>query len=154
MKQYLIDTFKFNDYANRTVLQVINKMPDPEKTVYLFSHLINSQNKWMARILYKPDQTEYQWFSPVYKLEELEAKWEESVNVWLNFLEVKSEVELEQEIIYELDGTGKVGVKIKDIALQLNYHSIHHRAQIAALLRQQNIPPPFVEYIGRVIKRY
>jgi uncharacterized damage-inducible protein DinB len=153
MKQYLIDTFKFNDYANKTVLQAIKKMSEPEKAVYLFSHLINSQNKWMAGIMNKPNLTEYEWFKPVYKLDELEAKWEESLNTWLNFLEGKSEDDLEQEIIYEF-AKGKIGAKIIDTALQLNYHSIHHRAQIATLLRQQNIAPPFVDYIGRVLKRY
>jgi uncharacterized damage-inducible protein DinB len=101
----------------------------------------------------KPNLTEYEWFKPVYKLDELEAKWEESLNTWLNFLEGKSEDDLEQEIIYEF-AKGKIGAKIIDTALQLNYHSIHHRAQIATLLRQQNIAPPFVDYIGRVLKRY
>jgi uncharacterized damage-inducible protein DinB len=129
-------------------------MPEPEKAVYLFSHLINSQNKWMAGIMNKPDQSKHEWFSPVYDINELETKWEKSINDWLNFLEGKTEQELEEEIIYEFGKIGKFGAKIIDTALQLNYHSIHHRAQIAMLLRQQNIAPPFVDYIGRVIKRY
>jgi uncharacterized damage-inducible protein DinB len=36
----------------------------------------------------------------------------------------------------------------KDIALQLNYHSIHHRAQIQSILRRQGVEPDFVDYIG------
>ncbi|MBP9221492.1 MAG: hypothetical protein KBF42_08910 [Chitinophagales bacterium] len=32
--------------------------------------------------------------------------------------------------------------------LQLNYHSIHHRAQMQMLIRQQGLVPDFVDYIG------
>jgi len=42
---------------------------------------------------------------------------------------------------------------LKDIALQLNYHSIHHRAQIQALIRAQGIEPDFVDYIGTVFRK-
>jgi uncharacterized damage-inducible protein DinB len=35
-----------------------------------------------------------------------------------------------------------------DIALQLNYHAIHHRAQIQVLIRQQGLEPDFIDYIG------
>jgi uncharacterized damage-inducible protein DinB len=35
-----------------------------------------------------------------------------------------------------------------DIALQLNYHSIHHRAQMQVLIRQQGMEPDFIDYIG------
>ncbi len=42
---------------------------------------------------------------------------------------------------------------LKDIALQLNYHSIHHRAQIQAIIRTQGVDAPFVDYIGTVYKK-
>jgi len=44
-------------------------------------------------------------------------------------------------------------VPLKDIALQLNYHSIHHRAQIQTIIRQQGMEPDFVDYIGTKYKR-
>ena len=34
-----------------------------------------------------------------------------------------------------------------DITLQLNYHSIHHRAKMQMLIRQQGIEPDFIDYI-------
>ncbi|RPI19811.1 MAG: hypothetical protein EHM58_00010 [Ignavibacteriae bacterium] len=154
MKQYLIDTFKFNDWANKQLLESIKKMPDPEKAVSLFSHLINSQNKWIAGINGNPDEPNMKWFPPVYGINELEDKWNESINTWLSFLENNSEELLECEVVFSRQDGSKFGVKINDMALQLNYHSIHHRAQIATLLREQEIPPPFLDYIGRVWKKY
>jgi len=45
MKQYLRDTFLFNDHANRQVLAKVKELPDPEQSIKFFSHLINSQKK-------------------------------------------------------------------------------------------------------------
>jgi uncharacterized damage-inducible protein DinB len=42
---------------------------------------------------------------------------------------------------------------IKDIAIQLSHHSIHHVGQIQYLIRQQGVAPPFVDYIGAKLKR-
>jgi len=52
MKEYLIETFLFNDGMNKSMLKKINDLPDKEGCIKFFSHLINSQNKWMARILH------------------------------------------------------------------------------------------------------
>ena len=43
-------------------------------------------------------------------------------------------------------------VKIKDVVLQLNYHSIHHRAQINKLISRQGITPPATDYIYTAIR--
>jgi uncharacterized damage-inducible protein DinB len=40
-----------------------------------------------------------------------------------------------------------MGIKLVDLVLQLNYHSIHHRAQINKLMSQQWIIPPATDYI-------
>jgi uncharacterized damage-inducible protein DinB len=50
------------------------------------------------------------------------------------------------------DGAVYTGA-LKDIALQLNYHSIHHRAQIQAMIRKQGFEPEFVDYIGTVYRK-
>ncbi|HEY5534408.1 MAG TPA: hypothetical protein VIL99_05685 [Ignavibacteria bacterium] len=42
MKQYLIDFFKYNNWANRKLLDSMMQMPDKEEAVKLFSHFIYS----------------------------------------------------------------------------------------------------------------
>jgi len=154
MKQYLIDTFKFNDWANKTILKKVLSMPQANESVRLFSHLINSQNKWMARIIQTPEEAGMDWFEPVYDINELKIEWNKSINEWLSYLEKLSGENLEKEIRYTASNGAKLGAKLQDIALQLNYHSIHHRAQICTQLRKQDIEPPFIEYIGKVVKKY
>ena len=45
MRKYLINTFKFNDEANKKILAKLKVLPDKTACIRFFSHLINSQNK-------------------------------------------------------------------------------------------------------------
>ncbi len=153
MKQYLIDTFVFNDRANRMVLARILELPDKREAVRFFSHLINSQYKWMARIIRDPGAPEMDWWNPVYAFEDLETKWIDSLRLWLDYLGARTEEQMyEERRFIGFDG-GEWAAPLKDIALQLNYHSIHHRAQIQSVIRAQGLEPDFVDYIGTVYRK-
>lgn len=148
MKQYLKETFEYNDFANNLVLDKIRLLPEKDEAIKLFSHLINSMNKWMARIEQDPAANELDWWKPRYPLEELGTRWTECLNRWLDFLRSKTEDELFAVIQYTGYDGGRWEVPLKDIPLQLNYHSIHHRAQIQSVIRRQGLVPDFVDYIG------
>lgn len=148
MKQYLIETFGYNDYANKLALAKILELPDREECVKFFSHLINSMDKWLGRIEKWPGYVEMDWWLPVYEPDELGAKWDECLQRWLAYLEAKSDEDLRREVEFVGFDGGRWASTPLDIALQLNYHSIHHRAQIQYLIRRQGLEPDFVDYIG------
>jgi hypothetical protein len=75
MKQYLIDTFTFNDLMNAKLLAKIKALPNQQQCIKFFSHLINSQKKWMVRIIQYPQDPKMDWWEPVYRLDELENEW-------------------------------------------------------------------------------
>lgn len=153
LKQYLIDTFQYNDYTNKLVLEKIKQLTEKEEAIRYFSHLINSQNKWLKRIEVYPEDPNLDWWGPVYALEELESKWNESLQRWIDLLNSISEEELLSEKKFIGYDGAHWSVCLKDIALQLNYHSIHHRAQIQTIIRKQGLEPDFVDYIGTKYKR-
>jgi uncharacterized damage-inducible protein DinB len=153
MKQYLLDTWAFNDRANKQVLASIREMPDKEQSIRFFSHLINSQNKWLARINQFPKDPGLDWWEPAYPLQDLEREWDASLAAWRAFLGNKSEDELFSPVRWVGFDGKRWTAPLKDIVLQLNYHSIHHRAQIQALIRAQGLAPDFVDYIGTVYRR-
>jgi uncharacterized damage-inducible protein DinB len=135
------------------VLEKIKLLPDKTEAVRFFSHLVNSQNKWLKRIQVYPQDPKMDWWEPLYPLEELETRWNESLGAWIHFLENKTEEELlEEKKFVGYDGA-HWSAPLKDIALQLNYHSIHHRAQIQTIIRKQGTEPDFVDYIGTKYKR-
>jgi uncharacterized damage-inducible protein DinB len=148
LKNYLLDTFHYNDYANRLVLAKLQLLHDPGACVRLFSHLINSQNKWLDRLRVYPDISQLDWWNPVYQMQELAAEWGISLQAWIDFLTSKTDADLEQEVFWIGIQNQPYKAQLKDIALQLNYHSIHHRAQIQMYIRMQGHEPDFVDYIG------
>jgi uncharacterized damage-inducible protein DinB len=93
------------------------------------------------------------WWNPVYEFDELENQWDESLKPWLEYIASKTEGELLTEVTFiGFDGS-LFAAKPGDITLQLNYHSIHHRAQIQTMIRQQGLEPEFVDYIGTRYRR-
>ena len=152
MKQFLIDMFKYNDWANRKILEKINELPDKTQAIELFSHLINSMRKWPARFDAYPQASANDWWKPVYPLEKLEEEWDKCLKLWLDLLEGKTEEEMfaEMKMVGD-DGRHRVA-QLKDIALQLNFHSIHHRANIQSIIRAQGLQPDFLDYIGHHIR--
>ena len=153
MKQYLIETFLFNDHANKKMLEKIKQLPDKKEGVKYFSHLINSQNKWLKRIEVYPLDPKMDWWEPGYELDQLEELWDKSLKAWISFLEASTEEEIFEEVKFiGFDGT-IFAAALKDIALQLNYHSIHHRAQVQTIIRQQGLEPDFLDYIGTKYKK-
>ena len=148
MKDYLLETFKYNDYTNKKLLHKIKLLPDKDESIKLFSHLINCQYKWMARIVQDPKAKEMNWWEPVYDYDRLEEEWTKSLRLWINYITAKTDDELSTETTFIGFDDAIWAATPKDIALQLNYHSIHHRAQIQTIIRQQGIEPDFVDYIG------
>lgn len=102
----------------------------------------------MARIKQDPVAPEMSWWDPIYALEQLENEWGKSLQPWLNYIESLTEEQLNEEVSFTGFDGGKWAASPLDIALQLNYHSIHHRAQIQTLIREQGFEPDFVDYIG------
>ena len=148
MKNYLIESFNYNDATNKKLLVKINLLNDRKESVKLFSHLINSQYKWMARIMKDPSAKIMSWWDPIYDFDNLYEEWTKSLDLWISYISSKTDEELSTETTFIGFDDGTWAATPKDIALQLNYHSIHHRAQIQTIIRQQGIEPDFVDYIG------
>jgi hypothetical protein len=81
LKDYLIETFKFNDAANKRLLYKMKLLGNKEESVKLFSHLINTQCKWMAKIMQHPDYEKMSWWEPIYNSDKLEEEWDKSTSL-------------------------------------------------------------------------
>ncbi len=148
MKKYLTDTFLFNDKANKQMLVKLKTMPQHDELIKLFSHLINCQYKWMMRLTEDELAKNMSWWEPIYNLNEMEEKWTDSLRPWLQFIKLKTEDELRSEVHFTGSDGYIYAATPMDIVLQLNYHSIHHRAQMQMIIRQNGYIPEFIDYIG------
>lgn len=73
---------------------------------------------------------------------------DKSLAIWLDYLEAMPEGALNTEVTFIGFDGGRYAATPADIALQLNYHAIHHRAQIQSMIRKQGLEPDFLDYIG------
>ena len=148
MKEYLIDTFKYNSWANLKLLEAIRQMPDMKEGVRLFSHMITAQDIWFSRVNNEVGDKPQSWLSEAFLVEELDGRWTTSTSKWLEYLESINEADLNDHIVFHRLADKKAfQVKIVDVILQINYHSIHHRAQVLRLIREQGGVPPATDYI-------
>jgi uncharacterized damage-inducible protein DinB len=148
MKQYLIDTFRFNDWANRKMLAAAKDATDKDTVAAIFSHLIYVQDRWLKRVNNDPTESQIEWWGTPYAFEELGPRWEASLGRWLEYLSKLDDNDLDKQVSYtpgQFDNGDSQS--LRDIVLQLNYHSILHREGIALKLRDQGLEPPFVDYI-------
>lgn len=142
--------FAFNQTANVEMAASVAKMQYPDKAIELLSHLVNSQDKWLRRITVFPanPNNELDWWLPTYALSELSGHFDRSTRAWLDYLNGLSEEEILSEVSFRGRDDAEWRSPLKDIALQLIFHSFHHRAQIQMLLREEGITPEFIDYIG------
>jgi len=147
MKEYLVEFFQFNDWAIRKILETVAALPSKDEPVRLVSHMIIAQKKWFNRIVKEVPDSSLPWIGQIFSLEECRSMWKSQTERWINFLKGCSEADLRKDIVYQSSEGGKFSSTVTDIALQLNYHAIHHRAQIMTMIRQQGITPPPLDYI-------
>jgi uncharacterized damage-inducible protein DinB len=148
MKQYLIDTFRFNDWANRKLLSAMRQMTDRRQTIAIFSHIVTAQNKWLKRVKNDAAEVQIKWWDTPFEFDELCEHWTTSLNGWVEYLSTVGDGDLNKPVSYKAgpDDNGDSQL-LRDIVLQLNYHSILHRAEIGLRIRDQGIEPPHVDYI-------
>ncbi len=125
MKQYLSDTFKFNDKTNKKLLRKISLLPDQKESIRLFSHLINCQYKWLARIKHDANVVKMSWWEPVYKFDQLEEEWNKSLSPWLTYIDSKTDEELAKEITFIGQDGSQLGCNSSRhcFAIKLPFHS-------------------------------
>jgi uncharacterized damage-inducible protein DinB len=153
MRTHLLDLFRYNDGVCRRLIATIAKLPQPEEAIKMMSHLIHSQDKWLARLAHDPDANKREWFGPSFAQDALTDEWARSVAAWIALLESKTEADVLAVVQWEGYDGAKWEAQLSDIALQLNFHNVHHRAQIQTLVRQQGLEPEFLDYIGTRYRR-
>jgi uncharacterized damage-inducible protein DinB len=147
-KDHLIELFEFNDNTNKKLFKKVEALHDQAESIRYVSHLINCQYKWMARLTDPEHADELSWWEPLYSIDQFEAEWDKSIGPWFDLIRSHSDEELTEERAFIGYDGGNWAATPRDVALQLNFHSIHHRAQIQTIIRSQGVEPDFVDYIG------
>ncbi len=148
MKQHLLRLLTYNKQANQKLIIAIQQLPEKDASLALVSHLITSQDKWLNRVTEERPDGDNQWYGKVFGIDDIADAWEHSISAWIRLIETYDEVRLDTDILFTRPVDGKLmKVKLADVALQVSYHSMHHRAQINKLISGQGFTPPPTDFV-------
>jgi len=143
MKTFFKELFDYSHHFNQQLFEVIEHNPDKvsDKTILLFSHLLNAHQIWNNRI--EPEQPIYGvWqLHPVQDLQAIDQRNYEKT------LQILGKFDLEQVIHYANSKGTVFNNSVRDILFHAVNHSTYHRAQIATEFKQHGLEPLMTDFI-------
>ena len=144
---YLKRLFDYDDWANREVIGALQALPyAPHKAVRLMAHVVAVELVWLARLKGEPDPSVW----PEWNLQETAAHWEEIESKLSGYLDSISHEKLGGQVEYKNTKGELWSNKVADILMHVTMHSTYHRGQIAMVLRESGVAPPYTDYIQAV----
>jgi uncharacterized damage-inducible protein DinB len=152
MLQHFLSQLEYNYWANTRVLQSILRIEQegntpPQKTVELFSHILNAEIVWVSRI--KSEQIVPPW--RVIPLEEMASIIEENYIIYKDFINLLFTENTSSTIHTTLDYTDTKGnewsLSYGDVLTHVFNHATYHRGQIAMIIRAEGFEPSSTDFI-------
>jgi uncharacterized damage-inducible protein DinB len=143
MKEFFKELFEYSYYLNQQLADIFseNRSKTSEKSIKLFSHIINTHNIWNKRIISE---------SPDFGILELHSIDNFKIIDQLNFdnsIIILEKLDLSSIINYTNSKGQPYSNSIRDILFHSINHSNYHRAQIATEFKANNIEPLISDYI-------
>lgn len=144
MKKYFTKLYEYNQWANKRVLECLDRQKvDDEKTLTIMSHIISALFIWLSRIEGKSPDAYPLWKQ--YKLDELITMNSEITERWIRF--VKDADDFDRELKYHNYVGDAYTNNVEQIMIHLVNHSTYHRGQVALLLRKNGLEPINTDFI-------
>ena len=144
MKAFFNQLLDYNFYCNKCLIEKCLKLDKvPQKSIELFSHILLDHQTWNKRLL-KQD-----YDSNVWQIQPIED-WENMHydNQRATFEIITNTENFEKRIDYKTPEGRIFANELKDILFHIINHSTHHRGQILADFRANNLEPEHLDYIS------
>lgn len=152
MKDYFLNLFRYDRYANLQILETIFKANQPQNTVKCMAHLLAAQQIWLSRCKGLP--TLGVSLTPDWQAVQFKYMIEENSAEWMAYLNGLNDRDFGQLITYTNLKGEPFQTSIIDIVTQVTNHGTHHRAQIGQQLKLWGIETlPVTDYIYFIRKQ-
>lgn len=145
MKEHFYKLFKFNHWANETVVEfLLEKNIQEDKILSIASHIYLAQENWYWRTVGR--QTDL----PVWDLKTLNEIAEQtsaSDQKWLDLISSMDDPGFEGILNYANMAGQPHTNTVQDVLTHVINHATYHRGQIIYLIRDKGIKPPSTDYI-------
>jgi|SRR3954468_11788520 uncharacterized damage-inducible protein DinB len=150
MKDYLHKLFRYDEWANREVLNTVRSLaPFPQRPIQLLAHILSAEQLWLERLT-SQEQSLPVW--PELNVEQCEALIAGLAKAWGSYFGEMRDDELPRIIRYR-NSKGEVWEsRVEDVLMHVVMHSGYHRGQIAAEVRASGNTPPYTDFIHAVRK--
>lgn len=142
MKQLFQEVFEYHHQINVKLIAELNIHHGqlPERSLPLFSHVMNAHHVWNSRIFNLPPVG-------VWDVHTLDVcRTMEDAN-FRNTQQILDHVDFATMITYRTQKGIQYTNSVRDILFHVNNHTTHHRAQIISDFRQSGINPIESDYI-------
>lgn len=144
MKKYFLKLYQYNAWANKRVLETLNRQRVEDKAILsLMGHIVAAQYLWLHRIKGLPAPDVKLWGE--YELDALTSSAQKAGDQWLEFVEGTDN--FDRQLTYRNYTGDPYTNNVEMIMIHLVNHSSYHRAQIAMLLRQKGLEPVNTDFI-------
>jgi len=138
-----------DNWANLEFIAALEKMPDPPRRVLeLMAHILSAQWVWLTRMRHEAQPMKV-W--PELTPAECRAEMAKLEDGWIKFLRSAS---LDDTFAYTNTKGEHFESRVADTLTHVFLHGHYHRGQIALLMRQAGVTPPYTDFIEAVRKRY
>lgn len=144
MKVFFNQLFDYNFYCNKQLIEACAAMDNvPEKSIELFSHILNAHHRWNAVVTEK--KAEYDSF----QIHEV-SNWGDMhyENQRSSFEITTNADDFEKRIDFENTEGRLFTNTLQDVLFHIINHSAHHRGQISMNFRANGIAPIPFDYIN------
>lgn len=148
MKNQLVDWFQWNHAANQSFINVFQKnRAVPQKSIEIFSHIINEHEIWLNRICAVDNPVVLPWH--IENIDRFGMRNAILHDITKTFLSSES---YGQDFGWSFQYTDQDGLQVesslKDVYFQILTYSEFHRGQLAKLLAENEIEPPSTDYFS------
>jgi uncharacterized damage-inducible protein DinB len=146
MKEHFIKLYKFNDWANTKILELVLSNADfPQKALKYFEHILIAEKTWMVRIKGEEIPSNDFWYD--ISRNDLQSLLNENTANYLDLINNPPAGGYETKITYKNSKGIEYSTSVEDILIQISMHGSYHRGQINAVVRNAGLKPVPIDYI-------
>jgi uncharacterized damage-inducible protein DinB len=149
MVELLKGLFEYDYWANGRALASLDTVTgDGSRARRFLGHVIGAQRVWLSRFETPESPSTEPW--PTLTLDDAQKAVGELRGRWAALLGTMTPEKLAGDLVYHNTKGQEFKTPIKDVLLHLVMHSVYHRGQVAAAVRDSGGTPASTDYIAYV----
>ncbi len=148
MQHYFLQLFAYDKWATTRLLEVFDQKPASNPRINeLFSHMQSTRRIWLDRCQGRKETVQrFQDRTQQAIRSELPSCHQD----WVAYIQSLQPADFTRFINYTNFQGDPLSSTIQDIITQVTNHGTHHRGTIIALMKEEDYPPPNLDYISFV----